>query len=163
MTVSPYVPPPRETKRQAAGKRPRCPATARAVRALVLQPVLHAIRRRIRGLLSDGPAVLSPAGPPAARARTPLPAAASPPAETGPLSGPSGHRTSPASGQGLRYGLRPPQDHQEPAQPAMIRRWPSCVQHRHAARSRTTAGVLMRLAAFDNRNELFVPVASRAR
>src|ERR1035437_2409601 len=113
MTVSPYVPPPRETKRQAAGKRPRCPATARAVRALVLQPVLHAIRRRIRGLLSDGPAVLSPAGPPAARARTPLPAAAAPPAETGPLSGPSGHRTSPASALALRDGQRPPHDRHE--------------------------------------------------
>jgi hypothetical protein len=38
--------------------------------------------------------------------------------------------------------LRPPQDHQESTQPAMISRWPSYVQHRHTARSRSTAGVL---------------------
>ena len=35
--------------------------------------------------------------------------------------GPSAHRTSAATGQGLRYGQRPPQDHQESTQPAMIR------------------------------------------
>jgi hypothetical protein len=40
----------------------------------------------------------------------PSPGAGAPPARTGPLSGPSGPRTPPASGQGLRCDPRPPQD-----------------------------------------------------
>ena len=50
------------------------------------------------------------AGPTAARVPSPSPGAGAPPARTGPLSGPSGSRTPPASGQGLRCDPRPPQD-----------------------------------------------------
>jgi len=52
-----------------------------------------------------------------------------PPGRNGRPPVPSAHRTSPATGQGDRQAQRPPQDHQESAQPAMINRWPSCVQH----------------------------------
>ena len=36
----------------------------------------------------------------------------------------SAHPISPATGQGLRWGQRPPEDHHESSQTGMIRRWP---------------------------------------
>src|SRR5689334_22621601 len=38
--------------------------------------------------------------------------------------------------------IRPPHDHLKSAQPRRITWWPTHVRHRHAARSRLTAGVL---------------------
>ncbi|MGW7007776.1 zeta toxin family protein [Streptomyces sp. NPDC054933] len=48
-----------------------------------------------------------------------------PPVRTVPRSGPCPGRTSPASGQGLRNGPRPPHDPQESTQPLMITQWPN--------------------------------------
>ena len=50
-----------------------------------------------------------------------------------PRSGQPGHRVSPATGVGLRYGLRPLRDRHGLSQTMTITRWPFHIQHRHAA------------------------------
>jgi hypothetical protein len=70
----------------------------------------------------------SAASPPTTRAQTPEPAAAAPPARTVPPPTREAHPTSPAIGQALRYGPRPPQDRLKSTQPGMITRWPPYVR-----------------------------------
>lgn len=79
---------------------------------------------------------------PTTPAQTPEPAAAARPDQTDKPPTRNAHPTSPATGRALRCAPRPPQDRLTSTQPRMITRWPSCVRDRHAARSRSTAGVL---------------------
>ena len=82
------------------------------------------------------------AGPPTAHARTHPLADASPPVRTGLPSDPAARRSRPPTRRPLRCGPRPPLDPLASTQPSRITRWSLNVRDRHAARSRTTTGVL---------------------
>ena len=92
--------------------------------------------RHARRSSSSSSAAARPAGP----ARTPGPAAAAPPGRTGHRPGSSAHRMSPASGQGLRWGQRPPEDHHESSQTQMIRQRPPRLRYRHPRSTARAAG-----------------------
>lgn len=94
------APPRSRTPRRALGRRPTWPGPAGAAS----RP--ESPHRPTRRSSSSS----SAAGPTAARAPTAAPVAGAQPARTVPRSGPSGPRTSPANGQGLRFDLRPPHD-----------------------------------------------------
>jgi hypothetical protein len=106
------------------------------------QQVLHPVRSGVTGMLGDRPTVRPrQPGQQTEQERSSPPGAARP-GRTAPRSRPSAHRSQTASDRGLRCGPRPPRDHFESTQPKIMERWPPHARDRHAARSRTTAGVL---------------------
>ena len=72
------------------------------------------------------------AAPAAGPARTPAPHAAAPSGGNARRSGSSARRASPASGPVLRWGERQREGLHVSSQTPIIRRWPPCLQHRHA-------------------------------
>jgi hypothetical protein len=104
------------------------------------QQMLHPVRVGIAGERSTSSS--SAADRPTARARTRGPAGGSRPGRTGPPPGPTACRLPLPTPTVLRCRPRPPLDHLMSTQRTRITRWPPHVRDRHAARSRTTAGVL---------------------